>query len=110
MSENELELVRGSGNVYRDLGRPEAGLAQARAVTAAKIIRILDERGLSLRDAESLTGVARSEFSRIRNTQLRRFTLDRLIGILGKLDENVEMSVSFKTRKPSPANARSRAA
>jgi len=110
MSENELELVRGSGNVYRDLGRPDAGLAQARAVTAAKIIRILDERGLSLRDAESLTGVAHSEFSRIRNTQLRRFTLDRLIGILGKLDQDVEMSVTFKSRKPSGRAARSRAA
>ena len=110
MSENELELVRGSGNVYRDFGRPDAGLAQARAVTAAKIIRILDERGLSLRDAESLTGVAHSEFSRIRNTQLRRFTLDRLIGILGKLDGEVEVSVTFKSRKPSGRAARGRAA
>ena len=110
MSENELELVRGSGNVYRDFGRPDAGLAQARAVTAAKIIRILDERGLSLRGAESLTGVAHSEFSRIRNTQLRRFTLDRLIGILGKLDQDVEMSVTFKSRKPSGRAARGRAA
>ena len=110
MSEKELELVRGSGNVYRDFGRPDAGLAQARAVTAAKIIRILDERGLSLRGAESLTGVAHSEFSRIRNTQLRRFTLDRLIGILGKLDRDVEMSVTFKSRKPSGRAARGRAA
>jgi predicted XRE-type DNA-binding protein len=110
MSENEQELVRGSGNVYRDLGRPDAGLAQARAVTAAKIIRILDERGLSLRDAENLTGVARSEFSRIRNTQLRRFTLDRLIGILGKLDKDVELTVTFKPRKRGAAAGRSRAA
>ena len=45
MSQNELELVRGSGDVSRGFGRPDAGLAQARAVTAAKIIRILDERG-----------------------------------------------------------------
>ena len=110
MSENQLELVRGTGNVYRDFGRPDAGLAQARAIIAAKIIRILDERGLSLRDAESLTGVAHSEFSRIRNTQLRRFTLDRLIGILGKLDEDVELSVTFKPRKRGSAGSRSRAA
>jgi len=110
MSENEPELVRGTGNVYRDFGRPDAGLAQARAVTAAKIIRILDERGLSTRDAERLTGVAHSEFSRIRNTQLRRFTLDRLIGILGKLDADVELNVTFKSRKQSGRAARSRAA
>lgn len=103
MKKNVLELVRGSGNVYRDLGRPNAGLEQARAITAAKIIRVLDERKLSTRDAEKLTGVSHSEFSRIRNTQLGRFTLDRMIAILGKLDDDVEVSVTFKVRKqPSP--------
>jgi predicted XRE-type DNA-binding protein len=99
MRKDDLELVRGSGNVYRDFGRPNAGLEQARAITAAKIIRVLDERKLSTRDAEKLTGVSHSEFSRIRNTQLGRFTLDRMVAILGKLDEDVEVSLTFKARK-----------
>jgi predicted XRE-type DNA-binding protein len=103
MKKNDLELVRGSGNVYRDLGRPNAGLEQARAITAAKIIRVLDGRKLSTRDAEKLTGVSHSEFSRIRNTQLGRFTLDRMIAILGKLDDDVEVSVTFKVRKQGAA-------
>jgi predicted XRE-type DNA-binding protein len=106
MKNDELELVRGSGNVYRDFGRPNADLEQARAMTAAKIIRIIDERKLSTRDAEKLTGVSYSEFSRIRNTQLGRFTLDRMIAILGKLDENIEVSVSFRARKRRVAAAR----
>lgn len=96
---DDTELVRGSGNVYRDFGRPNAGLEQARALIAAKIIRNLDARKLSTRDAERLTGVSHSEFSRIRNTQLRRFTLDRMIAILGKLDTDVEVEVSFKPRR-----------
>ena len=95
----ELELVRGSGNAYRDLGRPNADLQQARAIIAAKIIRIMEARKLSTRDTEKLTGVAHTEFSRIRNTQLSRFTLDRMIAILGKLDGNLEVSISFKTRR-----------
>jgi predicted XRE-type DNA-binding protein len=99
MKRDDLELVRGSGNVYRDLGRPNADLAQARAITAARIIRIIDDRKLSTRDAEKLTGVSHSEFSRIRNTQLGRFTLDRMIAILGKLDADIEVSLSFRTRK-----------
>jgi predicted XRE-type DNA-binding protein len=99
MKKDDLELVRGSGNVYRDFGRASADLDQARAITAAKIIRIIDERKLSTRDAEKLTGVSYSEFSRIRNTQLGRFTLDRMISILGKLDENIEVSVTFRARK-----------
>ena len=99
MKKSDLELVRGSGNVYRDFGRPNAGLEQARAVTAAKIIHVLDARKLSTRDAEKLTGISHSEFSRIRNTRLGRFTLDRMIAILGKLDEDVEVSVTFKARQ-----------
>jgi predicted XRE-type DNA-binding protein len=58
-------------------------LLQARAIIAAKIITILDDRKLSTRDAEKQTGVSHSEFSRLRNAQLRRFTLDRMIAILG---------------------------
>jgi predicted XRE-type DNA-binding protein len=95
---DDFELVRGSGNVYCDFGRPDAGLEQARALVAAAIIRHLDVRKLSTRDAEKLTGVSHSEFSRIRNAQLRRFTLDRMIAILGRLDADVEVEVSFKVR------------
>lgn len=99
MDKDNMELVRGSGNVYRDLGRPNAGLEHARAIVAGKIIRILDQRKLSTRDAERLTGVSHSEFSRIRRTQLRRFTLDRMIAILGKLDPDVEVSVTIRPRR-----------
>lgn len=105
MTDDDMELVRGSGNVYRDFGRPKAGLEQARALVAAKIIEILDERRLSTREAEKLTGVPYSEFSRIRNTQLRRFTLDRMIIILGKLDEDVEVEVTFHRRDHDDAGA-----
>ena len=95
---DDFELIRGSGNVYRDFGRPNANLEQARAILAAEIIRTLDERDLSTREAEKLTGVSHSEFSRIRNARLERFTLDRMISILGKLDEDVEVNVSFRSR------------
>lgn len=103
---DDFELVRGSGNIYRDFGRPNAGLEQARAVVAAKIIRKLDQRKLSTREAERLTSVAHSEFSRIRNAQLRRFTLDRMIAILGKLDADVEVRVTFKMRRHGSRPAR----
>ena len=94
----KIELVRGSGNVFRDFGRVNASVEQARAVLAAEIIRTLDKNGLSTREAEKLTGVAHSEFSRIRNARLERFTLDRMIAILGKLDEDVEVNVTFRPR------------
>jgi predicted XRE-type DNA-binding protein len=95
----KLEVVRGSGNVFRDFGDPNAELDQTRAILAAKIIGVLDARELSVRAAESLTGVAASEFSRIRNVKLERFTIDRMITILGKLDQDVELIVKVQPRR-----------
>jgi len=94
-----MDLIHGSGNVFSDFGRPNAGLEQARAVLAAEIIRSLDARGLSTREAERLTGVGHSEFSRIRNAKISRFSLDRMIAILGKLDEDVEVTITFQPRR-----------
>ncbi len=102
---NDFELVRGSGNVFHDFGRENANLKQARAILASKIIRTLDERSLSTREAERLTGVSHSEFSRIRNAKLGRFSLDRMITILGKLDEDIEVSITFRPRSHSMQNA-----
>ncbi|MBF0555014.1 MAG: XRE family transcriptional regulator [Nitrospirae bacterium] len=92
---DDFELIRGSGNVFRDFGHPNASVEQARAILAAKIVRTLDERELSTREAERLTGISHSEFSRIRNARLKHFTLDRMIAILEKLDADIEVNVTF---------------
>jgi predicted XRE-type DNA-binding protein len=98
MTDDTVDLVRGSGNVFRDLGYPNADLEQARAILAAKIIFVLDERKLSVRAAEKLTGIGAAEFSRIRNAKLGRFTIDRMIKILGRLGQEVELSVNVRPR------------
>lgn len=96
---NDFELVRGSGNAFKDFGRSNANVEQTRALLAAEIVRVLDKRKLSTREAEKLTGVGYSEFSRIRNARIGRFTLDRMITILEKLDKNVEVTVTFHSRR-----------
>lgn len=102
---DDFEVIRGSGNVFHDFAHANADLEQARAIIAKEIIRTLDERGLSTREAEQLTGVAHSEFSRIRNAKLGRFTLDRMIVILGKLDEDVEVNLTLRSRHQAGAGA-----
>jgi len=100
MTENDddLEVVRGSGNVFRDFGHPDADREQLRAVLAARIIGVLDERGLTVRDAQAATGIAAADFSRIRRVNLGRFTIDRLMTILDRLGQEVEVSVNIRPR------------
>lgn len=104
-SNDDFDIVRGSGNVFRDFGRPNASVEQARAIIAAKIVNTLNERGLSTREAERLTGIAHTEFSRIRNARLSRFTIDRMISILGKLDDGIEVNVVFRHRTSAAQDA-----
>ena len=103
MSESECELVEGSGNVFRDFAEPDANLKHAKAIVAARIISILDERELTVRKAEDLTGFAAADYSRIRNANLRRFTLDRLMKIIAALDGRIRATVHVDSRRNGPA-------
>ena len=98
MNQNGKEWVEGSGNVFCDFCDPQADLKQAKAILAARIIAVLDERGLTVRKAASTTGFAAADFSRIRNADLRRFTLDRLMKMLGALDGHVRVSIHVGPR------------
>ena len=43
MKREPLELVRGSGNIYRDFDVPDADVRQLNAILAAEIIKALDK-------------------------------------------------------------------
>jgi predicted XRE-type DNA-binding protein len=96
MKNEKLEVVRGSGNVFRDLGRKSADAEQFKAVLAAEIIKALDREGLSVRAAHARTGIAAADFSRIRNADLGRFTVDRLMSIINRLGARVEIKVRVR--------------
>jgi len=85
MSDSGFKLIEGTSNVFRDLGEAEVDLKQAKAV--------LDARGLSVRKAAALTGFAAADFSRTRNADLGRFTIDRLMRMLSKLDADIRITV-----------------
>ncbi|MDE0408586.1 MAG: XRE family transcriptional regulator [Alphaproteobacteria bacterium] len=103
MSESDFELVEGSGNIFRDLGDPDADLKQAKAIFAARIVAVLDERGLSVRKAAALTRFAAADFSRIRNADLGRFTLDRLMKMLAALDDRLRVTLRIDAAQEGEA-------
>lgn len=98
MSKEPIEVVRGTGNVFRDLNLPNPDLEQLRAILAARIIKVLDRKKLTVRKAHELTGVTAADYSRIRRANIGRFTVDRLMSILNRLDQEVEVSVNVHPR------------
>ena len=96
---DKSEIVHGSGNVFRDLGLPNPEIEQLKAILAAKIIGVLDGQKISVRAAHEVTGFAAADFSRVRQAKLGRFTIDRLMAMLDRLDQDVEVTVNVQPRR-----------
>jgi predicted XRE-type DNA-binding protein len=101
MKSEAIEVVRGSGNVFRDFGHASPDVEQLKAILAAEIIKMLDSQELSVRGAHARTGIAAADFSRIRNAALDRFTLDRLMTIINRLGARVDIRVKVRTVLPA---------
>ena len=96
----DIEVIHGSGNVFRDLKRPDADVKQLKGILAAEIIKMLDRDRLTVREAQTRTGIAAADFSRIRNAYLARFTVDRLMAIINRLGSSVEVAVKVRRSIP----------
>lgn len=69
---------------------------------AGRIVRLLDRKRLSVREAGKLSATAAADVSRIRQGKLDRFTVDRLIAILTRLDQSLEVKLHIRDRSLRP--------
>lgn len=77
-----------------------ADVQRLKTALAAEIRRMLDAEQLSVREAQARTGIAAADFSRIRsNSDLRRFTIDRLMAIINRLGSRVEVNLRLHRRE-----------
>src|SRR5476649_980316 len=99
MKKEPLELIRGSGNIYRDFDVPDADVRQLKAILAAEIIKTLDRDELSVRKAQGLTGIDAGDFSRVRNADFRRISVERLMTMINGLGSRVEVKIKVRRTK-----------
>jgi predicted XRE-type DNA-binding protein len=90
----DSDFIRGSGDVFADLGFADAPIMRLKSRVATEIARALDRRRLSVRAAAKEAGATAADVSRIRNADLDRFTLDRLVRIAGRLGCRIAIKVS----------------
>jgi predicted XRE-type DNA-binding protein len=82
---DDLQLMRGTGNLFADLGDADAEAKKLKAIIAAEIITTLNTRKLTVRAAGELTRIDPADIQRIRNADLSRFTIDRLVRVAYRL-------------------------
>jgi predicted XRE-type DNA-binding protein len=102
----ELNHTESSGNVFADLGLPDADELLAKADLAIQISRIIEERGLTQVEAAALLGVDQPKVSALARGRLEGFSMERLYRFLNALGQDVEIVVRPKPRAQSHAGVR----
>ena len=92
------EVVRGTGNVFTDLGYPDAVERHAKLRLAYALNRVLDERRLTQEEAAKVVGVTQPKVSALRHYKLAGFSVERLMTLLTALDQDVEIVIRQKPR------------
>src|SRR5262245_62065976 len=92
--ETNIECEQGSGNVFADLGLPEADELLSRAKLGYHIYELLKDRGLKQREMATLLGIKQPEVSHLMNGHFNRFTTDKLLEFLRRLDRKVTIRIT----------------
>src|SRR3954465_4961638 len=96
--ERREPVTRGTGNVFADLGFPDAAERQAKLRLAYALNQVLEDRHLSQADAAKVLGGTQPKISALRHYKLAGFSVERLMNLLTALDRDVEIVIRRKPR------------
>jgi len=93
-----IRVEEGSGNVFADLGFANSEREQLKAELMLQIYRLIKERSLTQAAAGTILGVKQPHVSSLMRGQSGAFSVERLMGFLTALGQDVEINVR-PTRK-----------
>jgi predicted XRE-type DNA-binding protein len=96
-------ITRGSGNVFADLGFPDAEERQTKLRLAYALNAIMDAQRLTQAAAAARLGLNQPKVSALRNYKLEGFSVERLMTLLTALDRDVEIVIRKKPRSRAAA-------
>ncbi len=93
MKTKKVKIERGSGNVFADLGCPDAETHLLKAELVTRIDKIIRQRGLKQVEAARLLGLSQPDVSRLLRGSFREYSVERLLRLLTALGRNVEIVI-----------------
>jgi predicted XRE-type DNA-binding protein len=101
--ESPPEFTVSSGNVFADLGLPDADELLAKSELVHQITGLIGSRKLTQKAAAAVLGTTQPIVSDLIRRRLDRFSLERLFGFLNRLDRDVQIIIRPKPRSRSAA-------
>lgn len=89
----QIEHEKSSGNVFADIGLPNADEHFVKAKLVMKIDALMKERSLRQVEAAQLFGVKQPDVSKMLRGDFRQFSVERLLRFLVALGQDVEIVV-----------------
>lgn len=96
---DEMRVTAAGGNIFAELGLPDAEELRAKAELVIQIIQVIEERGLKQVEAAAIMGVDQAKVSQLVRGKLDGFSMERLYRFLNALGMDVEILV-----RPTPAS------
>ena len=94
MAKKRIKVEVGSGNVFADLGFPDAKELKLKVRLAVEVNRVLEERQLSQDKAAKVLGIRQPHVSELVRYGLDRFSVERLMDFLTRLGKDVEIRIA----------------
>ena len=104
MTKEPDEVYESAGNVFADLGLPDAESYFLKAQIVAELYRLANERKLTQAKAGALMGISQPEVSRLFKGNFREYSIDRLMAFLTAFDHDVEIVSRPRPRATGPTN------
>lgn len=90
-------IHRSSGNVYKDLGFPEAEEMQAKAILVSRIMEIVKKKKLTQKKAAEILGITQPKISLLSRGQFSGFSIGKLINMLNTLHQDIEIIIKDRS-------------
>lgn len=95
------KVTPSSGNIFADMGLPDAEELDAKARLGAAICRIVERRALTQAEAAAALGINQPKISALLHYKLDGFSVERLMRFLVALGQDIEIVVKAKPRSRS---------
>ena len=97
-----VKIDGGSGNIFADLGLPDADTHFLKAQIVSEIHRLAKERKLTQVQVGRRIGISQPEVSRMFKGHFREYSIERLMEFLTGFDRDVEIAPALSADRPGP--------
>jgi predicted XRE-type DNA-binding protein len=93
---NIPKAEKSGGNIFADLGMPHPEQEQLKAHLTLQIYQTIKERGLTQTQAAAILGLKQPHVSLLMRNRSGTFSVGKLMELLTKLDQDVQITVRPK--------------